>query len=144
MEEKEKSGTTINIFGGHQQILPEATQAVQNFYGDAVARETLREDALSRLELSAEAKRLSIYINNVEELSGYLFRLSECVTAMELALVVVGMVESQPRITKEEMVKERFIQLLLPLAPGIATGRSIDNIRARINDAWARRPKIRS
>lgn len=141
MEEKEKSGTTINIFGGHQQILPEATQAVQNFYGDAVARETLREDALSRLELSAEAKRLSIYINNVEELSGYLFRLSECVTAMELALVVVGMVESQPRITKEEMVKERFIQLLLPLAPGIATGRSIDNIRARINDAWARRPK---
>lgn len=144
MEEKEKSGTTINIFGGHQQILPEATQAVQNFYGDAVARETLREDALSRLELSAEAKRLSIYINNVEELSGYLFRLSECVTAMELALVVVGMVESQPRITKEEMVKERFIQLLLPLAPGIATGRSIDNIRARINDAWARRPKNRS
>ena len=92
-------------------------------------------------ELSPEAKRLFAYINNVEELTVYLTRLSGCVTSEELALVVVSMVESGTGINKEMMVKERFIKLLLPLAPGITSGRSIDNIRARINDAWARRPK---
>lgn len=144
MEEKEKFGATINIYGGSQQILPNATEAVQNFYGDRFAKDILREDALGRLNLSPEARHLSVYINNVEDLSSYLVRLSECATATELALVVVDMVESQPRITKEEMVKERFIKLLLPLVPGITTGRSIDNVRARINEAWARRPKNRT
>ena len=52
----------------------------------------------------------------------YLTRLSGCVTAEELALVVVSMVESGTGINKEMMVKERFIKLLLPLAPGITSG----------------------
>ena len=55
----------------------------------------------------------------------------------------MDMVERQPRITREEMVRERFIRTLLPLAPRVTTGRSIDNVRARINDAWMKRPKKR-
>ena len=144
MEEKENINTTINIYGGTQQILPNATQAVQNFYGEDFSRDTTREEALGKLKLSPDAKRLSAYINNVEELTVYLTRLSGCVTAEELALVVVSMVESGTGINKEMMVKERFIKLLLPLAPEITSGRSIDNIRARINDAWARRAKKRT
>ena len=113
MEEKESGGAVaINIFGGCQQILPNATRAVQNFYGDQFAGE-----------------RLS--------------RLAVCTTASELAVVVMDMVERQPRVTREEMVRERFIRTLLPLAPRVTTGRSIDNVRARINDAWMKRPKKR-
>ena len=74
----------------------------------------------------------------------YLTRLSGCVTAEELALVVVNMVENGTGVSKELMVRECFIKLLLPLAPGITSGRSIDNIRARINDAWARRARKRT
>lgn len=32
---------TLNIYGGNIQILPNATQAVQNFYGDEFARKVL-------------------------------------------------------------------------------------------------------
>ncbi len=141
MEMKEDKNVVINIYGGTQQILPNATQAVQHFYGADISRDVFREGALSRQELSPEAKRLSAYINNVEELGVYLTRLSGCTTASELALVVVSMVENRTGVSKELMVRESFIRLLLPLAPGITSGRSIDNIRARINDAWARRPK---
>lgn len=144
MEEKDTTNTTINIYGGTQQILPNATQAVQNFYGEDFCRDTTWGEALGGLDLSPEAKRLSAYINNVEELTMYLTRLSGCVTAAELALVVVSMVESGTGVSKELMVRESFIKLLLPLAPGITSGRSIDNIRARINDAWARRARKRT
>ncbi len=141
MEMKEDKNVVINVYGGTQQILPNATQAVQHFYGADISRDVFREGALSRQELSPEAKRLSAYINNVEELGVYLTRLSGCITASELALVVVSMVENRTGVSKELMVRESFIRLLLPLTPGITSGRSIDNIRARINDAWARRPK---
>ncbi len=141
MEMKEDKNVVINIYGGTQQILPNATQAVQHFYGADISRDVFREGALSRQELSPEAKRLSAYINNVEELGVYLTRLSGCITASELALVVVSMVENRTGVSKELMVRESFIRLLLPLTPGITSGRSSDNIRARINDAWARRPK---
>lgn len=144
MEKKDTINTTINIYGGTQQILPNATQAVQNFYGEDFCRDTTWGEALGGLDLSPEAKRLSAYINNVEELTMYLTRLSGCVTAAELALVVVSMVESGTGVSKELMVRESFIKLLLPLAPGITSGRSIDNIRARINDAWARRARKRT
>lgn len=144
MEEKDTTNTTINIYGGTQQILPNATLAVQNFYGADLSQDMTREEASGGLDLSPDAKRLSAYINNVEELTMYLTRLSGCATAAELALVVVSMVESGTGVSKELMVRESFIKLLLPLTPGITSGRSIDNIRARINDAWARRTKKRT
>lgn len=101
MEMKEDKNVVINIYGGTQQILPNATQAVQHFYGADISRDVFREGALSRQELSPEAKRLSAYINNVEELGVYLTRLSGCTTASELALVVVSMVENRTGVSKE-------------------------------------------
>ena len=53
------------------------------------------------------------------------------------------MVEQEPKLFPEEMVKERFIRLLLPFASKLEKGKTIDNIRARINDAWMNRPKKR-
>ena len=73
----------------------------------------------------------------------YLALIGECRSATELAKVVVEMVEQEPKLFPEEMVKERFIKLLLPFASKLEKGKTIDNIRARINDAWMNRPKKR-
>lgn len=135
------SDVTININGGNNQILPNATQAVQNFYGDRFA-EKLLDDTPATEDSSPEADRLSLYIDKVN-IPSYLARIGECLTATELGKVVVQMVEREPGLTEEEMVKERFIKQLLPFASKLTKGTSVDNIRARINDAWARRPKHR-
>lgn len=135
------SDVTININGGNNQILPNATEAVQNFYGDQFADKILNEQKRDEVSLP-EVERLSLYINK-EHIAGYIVQIAECQSATELAKVVVQMCEQEPRLTQEEIVKERFISLLLPFATKLTKGKCIDNIRARINDAWADRPKTK-
>ena len=136
------SDVSITINGGINQILPDATEAKQIFYGDKFAEKLLNRESLKE-EPTPEVDKLSIYINK-EHIPGYLAQIGECQTATELAKVVVEMAEQEPRLTAEEIVKARFINLLLPFAFKLSKGTSVDNIRARINDAWARRPKHRS
>ena len=124
-------------------MLPNATSATQNYYADEAEPE---EDDVNKDEepiLSPEATRLFSYINKVEDLRVYLVQIAECTNAVELARVIVNMAEREPKITPEEIVKERFISLFLPLTPLFVSGKTISNIRARINNAWARRPKKR-
>lgn len=135
------SDITINISGGNNQILPNATKAIQNFYGELPAASQW-DKTPAQEESLPEAEQLSIYIDKVN-LPGYLSLLGECRTATELAKVVISMVEQEPRLTAEEMVKGRFISLLLPFASKLTKGTSVDNIRARINDAWSNRPRHR-
>ena len=130
---------TININGGNTQILPNATEAVQNFYGDQFAEKILGKPASDGAS-SPETDKLSLYINKVN-LPGYVAQIGECQTATELAKVVIYMFEQEPKLTEEEIVKERFISILLPLANKLTKGRTIDNLRARINDALLSRPK---
>jgi len=136
------SDVTININGGNNQILPNATQAVQNFYGDRPS-ESESPAELPDDYLSPEAARLLPYINKEEDLNRYLAQIIECRTATELARVILAMQEREPKITSDEMVKERFISLFLSITPNITKGKTVDNIRARINDAWSNRPKNR-
>ena len=136
------SDVNITINGGINQILPDATEAKQIFYGDKFAEKLLSGES-PKEESLPEVDKLSIYINK-EHIPGYLAQIAECQTAPDLAKVVVEMVEQEPRLTAEEIVKARFINLLLPFAFKLSKGTSVDNIRARINDAWARRPKHRS
>lgn len=131
----------ITINGGNNQILPNATEAVQNFYGDNFAEKQLSGAGMKEEPLP-EVDKLSIYINK-ENIPGYLSLIGECETATELAKVVINMVEQEPKLTTDEMVKARFINLLIPLAFKLTKGISVDNIRARINDAWANRPRHR-
>lgn len=135
------SDINITINGGNNQILPNATQAVQNFYGGQLAERGLSGKPQAAEPLP-EAERLSLYISE-ENLPRYLARIGECQSATELGKVVVRMQEEEPRLTKEEIVKERFISLLLPFATKLQKGTGIDNVRARINDALASRPKQR-
>lgn len=52
---------TFNIYGGNNQILPNATKAEQNFYGDQFAEKTLAKDGEAPLPLTEEEQALSIY-----------------------------------------------------------------------------------
>ena len=61
--------------------------------------------------------------------------------ATDLAQVVVSLLDQESKLTEETIVKESFIQCLLPFAINITTGRSVNNIRARINDALIARRK---
>ena len=137
------SEITFNIYGGTQQINPSATTAEQHFYGDQFAREMLNEEAMDRLDLSPEARQFALYLNMVQEMPRYLSMLSSCESAADIAKVVMNLLDSEDRITREEVVKKRFIERILPLAPKVASsarGNSIDNIRAQINDALMQRP----
>ena len=136
------SDVNITINGGINQILPDATEAKQIFYGDQFAEKLLSVES-PKEESLPEVDKLSIYINK-ENIPAYLSQIGECQTATELAKVVVEMAEHEPRLTAEEIVKERFISLLLPFAFKLTKGKTVDNVRARINDAWMKRLKHRS
>ena len=136
MEDNNKASIIFQISGGNNQILPNATKAEQNFYGDKYTEEVLKPKAENKeAELSPEATRLSIYINKVEVLADYIAKLSACTTAKELAQVVMGMVRDEDvKVDQYTMVKQEFIQVLQPLAPQVTTG--VSNIRKYINEGW--------
>ena len=128
------SDVTFNIYGGNNQILPNATKAEQNFYGDQFAEKTLAKDGEAPLPLTEEEQALSIYINKVESLRG-------CKTARDLGEVVATMRQQEPSLTDDLIVKQNFISLLLPFVPKWEKGQTIDNIRVAINTAWTARKK---
>lgn len=140
---EDKSNCIFNISGGNVQILPNATQAVQNFYGDQFAEEALKANANAGNaipELTEEEKALQPYINKVELLKQYTSRLAQCTSASDIGKVVVDMrKDEEVRVDEYEMVKERFINVLLALSPNVTSGRTVSNVRQRIIDAWDRR-----
>ena len=105
MDSETHFSIVFNIYGGSNQILPNATSATQNYYGDEAELE--KDDVSMDKEpaLSPEAMRLFSYINKVEDLRIYLVQIAECTNAVELARVIVKMGEREPKITSEEMVK---------------------------------------
>ncbi len=136
MEDNQKASIIFQISGGNNQILPNATKAEQNFYGDKYIEEVLKpKDKIEEAQLSPEATRLSLYINNVEVLAEYVAKLSVCAAAKDIALVVMDMVNDQDvKVDQYNMVKQEFIQVLQPLAPKVTC--KVDNIRKYINEAW--------
>lgn len=141
MEEESKSFVTFNIYGGNNQILPNATEAVQNFYGDEFATRMQHKDGEPPRPLTGDEQTLSIYISNVQALRGYITLLGSCRTARDLGEVVATMRQQEPAVTDELIVKESFITLLLPFVPKWDKGRTIDNIRSAINKVWADRKR---
>jgi len=106
---------TININGGNNQIIPNATEAKQYFFGIQHAEKVLQEETPTEPHDPA-LEKLALYINK-ESLPTYIAQLGACESATELAKVVVSMVQQDSKLTPEEIVKERFIKLLLPFAP---------------------------
>lgn len=134
----------ISIYDSIVQVLPNATKAVQNFYGDQFAENILSkkeaaEDSFSDAD-SPEDRKLALYIGK-ECLPAFLAQIRDCNNATDLALVVVSMLDQETKLTEDIVVRSSFIQLLLPFATKITSGRSVNNIRARINDTLIARRK---
>lgn len=139
MNENKHTSSVIYVYDSNVQILPNATEAVLNIYGSCPDGALPKVIVGTGEGISPEASRLSVYISK-ENLGDYLVRIGSCTTASELAQVIVSMLGREPGVTPELVVKQKFISLFLPLAPKLVSGRSIDNIRCRINDLLARRP----
>lgn len=139
--EEDNKGITFNIYGGSNQILPNATKAEQHFYGDQFAKETLRKGAAVEPPLTDEERRLLVYIDKEESLRNYIAHFAVCKNAADVGKVVALMCENEPLITEERIVKEEFIKTLLPFIKGFEKGRGIDNLRVQINSAWADRKR---
>ena len=140
--EEEKNSITFNIYGGSNQILPNATKAEQHFYGDQFAKEALRKGAAAEPPLTADERRLLMYIEKEESMRNYVASLAACETAADVGRVVVFMSENEPRLTEELIVKEEFIEKLLPFIHSVEKGRGIANLRTQINNALAEHKRI--
>ena len=139
--EEGKNGITINIYGGSNQILPNATKAEQLFYGDQFAKEALRKGAATEPTLTDDERRLLMFVEKEESLRNYVASLGVCKTAAEVGEVVAVMCENEPGLTAERIVKKEFIEKLLPFINGVESGRGIDNLRIQINTAWSGRKR---
>lgn len=132
---EDKNNITFNIYGGSNQILPNATKAEQHFYGDQFAKETLRKGAATEPPLTNDERRLMMYVEKENSLRNYVASLAACKTAADVGKVVMVMYENEPRITEERIVKSEFIEILIPLISCVEKGRGIDNLRVQINNA---------
>ena len=125
---EEKASVTINIHGGNNQILPNATHAEQHFHYHTT-------------EAAEPPSRTRIY-NNVEIDAEYIDKFSRCFTASDLAKVVVEMVrdDSIPYLDSVLAVKAEFFTRLLPFCPNLKKGISESNLRAQINNELSVKP----
>ena len=139
---EEKSNFIFNISGGNNQILPNATKAEQHFYGDQFAKEALRNGATDEPPLTDDERRLAMFVEKEASLRNYVASLKACKTAADVGRVVVIMSENEPRLTEERIVKEDFIEKLLPFITNVQNGRGIANLRVQINNALAELKRI--
>lgn len=141
MEEKNASNVHINIYGGTNQILPNAVKAEQHFYYRAEQSETPVPDAQPRPWTADDERRLSLYLEKEESLQAYIATLAACTTAQQAGEAVAEMCANEPKMDSELIVKEKFIRLLLPFLVRLEKGKGIDNLRVNINNAWLSRKK---
>lgn len=139
--EEDKNGITFNIYGGSNQILPNATKAEQHFYGDQFAKEALRQGAPDEAPLTSDERRLLVYVGQEESLRNYVANLAACRTAADVGQVVALMCENESRLDNERIATKAFIETLLPLIPGVGKGRGVDNLRIQIANAWQERKR---
>ena len=139
---EDKNNIIFNISGGNNQILPNATEANQYFYGDQFAKEALRKGSPEVPPLTDDERRLAMYVEDEESLRNYVASLKACKTAAEVGQVVATMCENEPRIDEARIVTKAFIEILIPFMTRVETGKGVDNIRNYINNAWADRKRV--
>lgn len=142
------SDIQINIYGDNNQVLPNATEAIQNIYvGGSVngtlapgnAKQALAPEAGE--PLSPEAQKLLPYVKDEQSLRNYLYRIGECKTARDVAQVILTLQEQERKVPAGEELKERFINLFLPFVLEGAKGMTAHNIYTHIVNLKASRPR---
>lgn len=141
--EEEKNSIVFNISGGNNQILPNATKGEQHFYGDQFAKEALRKGMPAEAPLTDDERRLMVYVETEERLRNYVASLKACKTAAEVGQVVALMCENEPLLFEQTVVKEEFIEKLIPFMISVERGKGIDNLRISINKALAERNRAK-
>lgn len=123
----------ININGGNNQILPNATEAVQNFY-DAEFVHSKKQDSLVEEDEAVRIARgtLCIYYSDEAELNDIIARIGDCRSASDLANLVVNDIHKHTILTSERMVSKDFIEALQQFLT-FKSGTSAGNIRTQIN-----------
>ena len=142
MEDKGSLNIHINIYGGTNQILPNAPR--QQHFSPRDADRTVHPALAQHHLLGARENkpRLSLYIEEGEHLPTYVATLSACTTAQQVGEAVAEMCVNEPKLDGELVAKERFIRLLLPFLVKVEKGKGIDNLRVNINNAWLSRKKL--
>lgn len=137
----DKSNIIFNISGGNNQILPNATEANQYFYGDQFAKEALRKGAAAQEPLTDDERRLAMFVEKEESLRNYVASLKACKTAAEVGQVVAIMCENEPHLFEDRVAKESFIEKLIPFLVNVEKGKGIDNLRLQIFNACQERKR---
>ena len=138
---EDKNNIIFNISGGNNQILPNATEANQYFYGDQFAREALRKGTPAEAPLSDDERRLLMYCEKEETLRNYVGSLRACKSAADVGKVVAVMCENEPMLFEERAAKAEFIETLLPFLTAVEKGKGIDNLRIQIFNACQERKR---
>ena len=142
----EKFNVVINIHGGNNQILPNATEAVQNFHFHTDGRECMSDTtnpvqeertASDTTQNQLDVDLPSIPYINKEYVKAYAERFRHCATASEVGAAVADMVK-EAGLFEETAKKEMFIEKLVPLLDSVTKGKSVDNIRKHIRVALDR------
>ena len=132
---------TINIYGGNNRFCPTPPRQYKTSMS-MIMPTSCRSSGLPATRFLPRQKKLSRYIDK-DHIPEHLNKIRACNNATDLGQVVVSLLDQEPKLTEETIVKESFIQCLLPFAINITTGRSVNNIRARINDALEARHRSR-
>ena len=139
---EDKNNIIFNISGGNNQILPNATEANQYFYGDQFAKEALRKGAAAQEPLTDDERRLAMFVEKEESLRNYVASLKACKTAAEVGQVVAIMCENEPHLFEDRVAKESFIEKLIPFLVNVEKGKGIDNLRLQIFNACQERKRM--
>ena len=138
---EEKTNIILNISGGNNQILPNATKAEQHFYGDQFAKEALRNGATAEQPLTDDERRLAMFVEKEASLRNYVASLKACKTAAEVGQVVAVMCENEPHLFESRVAKADFIEKLIPFLTNVEKGKGIDNLRIQIDNAIQERKR---
>lgn len=143
----EKTRCVFHIAGGNNQILPNVTSVVQNFYGDCFGEAVLEAGPLGAGKVPApltedkENKEsdkviiakgeLRIYYPDKSLLQAIVIRLSNCKDAADLANLVVNDMMEHTILNEDIVTKSHFIKTLQELTC-FTKGSSVSNIRQQI------------
>ena len=143
MEEKQTVNITFNITGGNNQILPNATKAEQHFHLSGDTGKAASRPEPDTPWTKDDIARLGLYVENHDRLDSLVATLSACRSASEAAEAVTLLLDDEPRLTPDRVVKKEFLELLLPFLGKVESGKGIGNLRRCVNNALDARRKSR-
>lgn len=148
-KKKEENACVFYITGGNNQIMPNVTKVVQNFYVDRSEMDAMKEHEMESVkkrepvpvetkssdqkadDLKLAEGELRIYYTDDVSLNAFIIRVGACKDASDLANLVVGEMMEHTIMNGGIVVKAHFIEALLAFVH-FTKGSSVNNIRQHI------------